>query len=87
MACGGHRWSWDELGFRGRRRVKNEFFGIDGRINNLQDSLSELISLSEIQLLALNVTFCVEQNFSTGKNCTQCVGLVEQIISYGWNCA
>jgi len=61
-----------EEGLWGRERereAKNRVFHVDERIYNLQVSLSELVSLSEIQLLALNTTFHVEQNFSVGWNC------------------
>jgi len=50
-ARGGCRWPWVEeevgLGF-GEKRGRKSCFLVGGHIYNLQDSLSELVSLSEI---------------------------------------
>jgi len=53
-----------------RERGENRVFHAEERIYNMQISLSELILLREIQLLALSVTFGAEYNFSAGRNCT-----------------
>jgi len=45
----------------GRKEVKNMCFYTIVRIYNLQDSLSELVSLSEISLLPLSETFTLSK--------------------------
>jgi len=52
-----------------RKRGENRVFHAEECIYNLHISFSELVSLSEIQLLALTTTFHAGRNFSGGCNC------------------
>ena len=60
--------------------MKNRVFTIEEHIYNLQISLSELISLSKIPLLALSVISRAEQITSSGWNCPLCVCLAKRVV-------
>ena len=51
--------------------MKNRVFHAEEHIYNLQISLSKLVSLSGNPVLALNMTFHSERNFSRVEICTE----------------
>ena len=84
VATGGRGW-WRRRcqglgGHLEKRRAKNHVFHTKEHIYNLQISIIKLISLSEIQLLLMSVTFCVERNFSLSQNCAQRTCLDKQDV-------
>ena len=51
-----------------REKSENRIFHVEEYIYNMKISLSELVSLSKIQLLELSMTFCFERKFIAGWN-------------------